>query len=215
MRYFSVAGIVLLGLTASVFGRTNIDLGGKEPQGPKALALEYCVAAHRIGKIVLAVSNNGAFGTGQVLGGGTDCFTGQALLSCEYPKNSRTTYLFGGAFWIGAVVGRDTLVSGGADGWSRAGKELLPYEEGLAVIEKRSIIDPTDPAYEGAISEEDFIFEYADTSSTTGSVDYFGRPHQPLFISVREASYAWSYAYAEDFVLFDYQVQNIGQRTLE
>ena len=28
------------------------------------------------------------------------------------------TFLYAAAFWIGAVVGRDTLVSEGANGWS-------------------------------------------------------------------------------------------------
>ena len=34
--------------------------------------------------------------------------------------------MFGAAFWIGAVVGRDTLVSEGADGWDRNGNEFNP-----------------------------------------------------------------------------------------
>ncbi|MEA3297099.1 MAG: hypothetical protein U9R56_04475, partial [candidate division Zixibacteria bacterium] len=40
------------------------------------------------------------------------------------------------------------------------------------------------------------------------------RPHMPLNIKVSQRSMAWSYSYAEDFILFDYQVENIGTRQL-
>ncbi|MEW5993977.1 MAG: hypothetical protein AB1744_06235, partial [Candidatus Zixiibacteriota bacterium] len=195
-------------------GRAKLDTDPKDYRGGKALAeKEHCLAAHRVGKIALAVNNNGTIGTG-FAAGATDCFTGGYVPSCEYPKNSSTSYLFAGAFWIGAVVGRDTLVSVGADGWQHT-REMFPYELDLGIIEKRSIIDPDDPAFENAISEEDYVFNYADTTVQGVDGDYFGRLHQPLNIEVLESSYAWSYSYAEDFVLFDYQIRNIGQRTLE
>jgi len=47
------------------------------------------------------------------------------VLSCEYPVNSRIEYLFNGALWVGAIVGRDTLVSVAAEGWFGI-KELFP-----------------------------------------------------------------------------------------
>jgi hypothetical protein len=204
-----------LTFTVLVFGRAKLDDGSKEFGGSMATAgSRHCAAAHRVGKMVLAVNNNGTFGTGFAVMG-NDCFTGQYVPSCEYPKGSNTCYLFAGSFWIGAVVGRDTLVSVGADGWQHT-REMFPDEERFAVIKKRSIIDPSKPEFEDAISEEDYIFTYTDTFTSGVDVDYFGgRPHQPLNIEVTERSFAWSYSYAEDFVLFDYQIKNIGYRTLE
>lgn len=172
------------------------------------------VAAHRIGRLELAVANNGTFGHEYHPGPSVDAFTGQQInASCQYPKNSNVHYLFGGAFWIGAVVGRDTLVSVGADGWQWT-YEMYPDESPFGEMEYRSIKDPTSPRYEGAISEEDYISVYYDTLTTGVPADFFGRPHRPLNIEVRQASYAWSYAYAEDFVLFDYQIKNIGSEEL-
>jgi hypothetical protein len=200
-------------VSTTITGRTALDVDTKG-DGSKALAdRELCIAGHRIGKIVLAVNNNGTFGTG-FGAGGPDCFTGEFVPSCEYPKRSNASYLFAGAFWVGAVVGRDTLVSFGADGWSGA-QEMFPEEIGLATVEKRSIVDPSSDLFEGAVSEEDYIFTYSDSSTRGVPLDYFQRPHRPLFIDVLQKSYAWSYSYAEDFVLFDYQIRNIGARTLE
>jgi hypothetical protein len=123
-------------------------------------------------------------------------------------------YLFGGAFWIGAVVGRDTLVSVGADGWQQL-YEMYPDEPPFGQMQYRSIKDPDKPEYEGAVSEEDYIAVYTDTFTDGIPNDYEGTPHTPLNIEVTQASYAWSYAYAEDIVLFDYQIMNIGTEKLQ
>ncbi|RKX26006.1 MAG: hypothetical protein DRP47_08865, partial [Candidatus Zixiibacteriota bacterium] len=117
----------------------------------------YCLAAHRVGKIELAVANNGTIGNQYYQGEQTDWFTGQPIMqSCQYPKGSNVAYMFGGAFWIGAVVGRDTLVSVGADGWQWV-YEMYPDEAPFGEMIYRSIRDPSKPEYQDAVSEEDFI----------------------------------------------------------
>jgi heme/copper-type cytochrome/quinol oxidase subunit 2 len=207
--------LLFLAFTVPVFGRAKLDDGSKGFGGSMATGgPAHCLAGHRVGKMVLSVNNNGTFGDGFAVMG-SDYFTGQWVPSCEYPKGSNSYYLFAASFWIGAVVGRDTLVSVGADGWQHT-REMFPDDAAFAVIEKRSIIDPSKSEFENAISEEDYIFTYADTLTEGVAGDYFGgRPHQPLNIQVTERSFAWSYSYAEDFVLFDYQIKNIGYRTLE
>ncbi len=203
--------VVTLASTAmgrSEFAGTNDRRGGSMAlQSPE---VPLCAAAHRVGQIVLAVNNNGTFGTGFSLGASGDCFTGGQVNSCEYPKGSSTQYLFAGCFWIGAVIGRDTVVSVGADGWSSV-REIFPFRQPMI---KRSIIDPESPDFEFAVSEEDYICTYTDTY-TVGVPASFGQPHIPINIAVKEQSYAWSYAYAEDFVLFDYQVTSMNTRTIE
>ncbi len=171
-------------------------------------------AAHRVNKLTLCVNNSGTFGTGFSTYTGVDVFTGQEVPSCEYPKGSNNDYLFAGAFWIGAVVGRDTLVSLGADGWEPVSGEFYPDEDPFGKMIRRSIIDPSKEEYVGAISEEDFVSVYFDTNTVGVDPDPTGVPHRPLHIQVTENSYAWSYGYAEDFILFDYQISNIGTQTL-
>ncbi|MBN1213194.1 MAG: hypothetical protein JXA92_11525, partial [candidate division Zixibacteria bacterium] len=126
-------------------------------------------------------------------------------------------YLFAGSFWIGAVVGDDTLVSVGADGWQHC-NEMHPDESPQGNIIYRSILNPGQPEYENAVSEQDYIAVYTDTF-TSGAPnlceDYLDdRLHIPLNIEVTQSSYAWSYLFAEDFVIFDYKIKNIGEQTL-
>ena len=78
----------------------------------------------------------------------------------------------------------------------------------------RSLSNPNDI---DAVSEQDFISVYVDTVTDPSCVvddDFDNRPHKPLNIRVTQRSYAWSYAYAQDFVLFDYSIENIGRKVL-
>jgi len=177
----------------------------------------WCIVAHRIGKLHLAVNNNGTLGTGWPAGGGArDCITGAPVNSLEYPINSQVEYLFAAAFWIGAIVGRDTLVSTGADGWSTNGNEFRPDISPFGDLIYRTIRMPENPdLFEGAVSEEDYIATYADTFPYVDEGAWMGIQHRPLNIKVTQRSYAWSYSYAEDFVLFDYEIKNIGNTALE
>jgi hypothetical protein len=165
---------------------------------------------HDISRMSLTVTNAGTFGTSSL---GTTIIDGEIALSCEYPVNSSIEYLFTGALWIGAIVGRDTLVSVAAEGWFGV-SELFPDAGAAGGIYERTNLK-TDPDYdEEAVSEQDFICAFTDTFtdvSLTGEDPIDNRPHIPLNVAVQQASYAWSYEYTEDFVLFDYKITNIGR----
>ncbi len=86
---------------------------------------------------------------------------------------------------------------------------------------RRSTIDPTSDIYDGAVSEEDYICKYRDTCSGAGTGcfgvstdEVSGSAHRPLYLEVSQSTYAWSYSYAQDFVLFDFGVKNIGEDRL-
>lgn len=168
----------------------------------------YGVAAHWTGNLILSVTNEGCFGSGFSSTGSIDFFTGDPVPSCEYPADSDAEYLYVGALWIGAVVGRDTLVSEGADGW-RYGRELAPDEAPAGYPERRM---PPDP---GAVSDYDLIGGCTDTLVFGVDPDWTGRPHLPLNIEVTQTSYSWSVARADDIVLMDYQIKNIGSHSLQ
>jgi len=208
--------LILMGLAHAE--ARNLD--GIRPVGPppSGAAPAYCNTYHNVGRMALGVSNDGTFATSLSVGGSTrDCFTNDALPTCEYPINSRTTYCFGGALWIGAVLGRDTLVSTAADGWTAGGNEFHPDEPPFGNMIYRSTIDPAKPEFEGAVSEQDYIARYADTCRNCNGVlpdPADARAHRPLNIEVTQRTYAWSYSYAQDFVLFDYAIKNIGATRL-
>ncbi|MEW5995733.1 MAG: hypothetical protein AB1744_15245, partial [Candidatus Zixiibacteriota bacterium] len=206
--------------TVSALGaEMNPKLGAQEKFHRRQTAagdrpvVEY--TAHSRGNIQLAIANNGTFGTlGSTI---PDPFTGEAIPSCTYPKGSDLVYLWVAAIWIGAVVGRDTLVSVGNEDWYRT-TEFWPDVKPFGDFVYRSI-DINSPFYDTlAYSEQDIICEYADTFTAVGLTGWDptdNRPHQPLGIKVAQCSMAWSYAYADDFILFDYQVQNLGRRELQ
>jgi len=172
--------------------------------------VEYAV--HDVGKIGLTVANMGHFGKGFLDNVGVSL--GPDVPSCKYPYPGNVNYMFSGCFWIGAIVGRDTLVSVGADGWHYT-MEMWPAPYPESKIIRRSLSNPEDL---DAVSEQDFISTYVDTVTDPSCViddDFDNRPHKPLNIRVVQRSYAWSYSYAEDFVLFDYSIENIGRKKLE
>ncbi len=175
-------------------------------------------AAHNRGNIQLAIANNGTFGTfGQSI---PDPFSGEVIPSCEYPRNTDNVYLWVGAFWIGAVVGHDTLVSCGSEDFYET-SEFWPEEPSLGGEFGYSSIDKDSKLYDPdrrAYSEEDIVCEYYDTTtsvSKSGQDPVDRRPHIPLGIKVTQRSMAWSYDYADDFILFDYNVQNISRERLK
>ena len=140
---------VIVSGTAS--GRALMDThGGKWTyEGQSASS----APAYRVGRMELAINNNGTFGDGFAQGTTIDCITGQTVKSCEFPKGSNIRYLFAGAFWIGAVVGRDTLVSVGADGWQIT-REFAPDISPFGDIVYRSIRYPDqEKLYKNAVSD--------------------------------------------------------------
>ncbi|MDF1546159.1 MAG: hypothetical protein P1R58_13790, partial [bacterium] len=200
--------VVLTFMTGQSFARSAVNPSDYKGTTLHSKATADCVAVHRVGELRLAVTNVGAFGNG--FQGGADCLTGGGTTSCEFPKFSGVDYLFAAAFWVGAIQGRDTLVSTGEDGWAFH-REMHPDAPPLGDLQHRSLIDPTSPEFEGAISEDDILAVYTDTLTDGVPLDeQDNTPHRPLYIKIEESSYAWSYDYAKDFVLFDYQITNFG-----
>ena len=197
------------------FGRAEFDRGEfKRPVAKIAQETPYVtLAVHSVGQIGLTVINKGQFGNGYFTSETRDPVTGVIAPSCQYPYPGPSEYLFTGTFWIGAVIGRDTLVSVGADGWHPP-EEMWPDPYPDGDIERHSITNAADLE---AVSEQDFICRYTDTITNPAYVvqDVFdGRPHIPLGIEITQRSYAWGYSYADDFILFDYSIKNISRRLL-
>ena len=214
-KYLHGASVLVWAVTFLPLNASGRSFEVADSTGPTASSAgpAYCIAEHNIGRIVMAVTNDGSFGTGWALAGNYDCFTRHSVKSCEYPKGSFTTYLWGADLWVGAIRGRDTLVSTAGEG----GHEFHPDESPMGDMRFRSSIDPAKPEYVGAVSEQDYIAVYYDTCLSCRGIagDFLdGRRHRPLSIQVTQRSYAWSYKYAEDFVIMDFGIKNIGNERL-
>jgi len=177
----------------------------------------YCLTNHNIGRIVLGVSNWARIGRLDEVPF-IDYFTGLRVYNLQMPKGSVTNYLWKGGLWVGAVVGRDTLVSCATDVNNRY-REINPDQAPFGNMIRRSIIHPEWPGFADAVSEQDFVSMATDTNIYGNKYPSFdaldGRAHKPLPISVTQKSYAWSYDYASDFVLFDWGIRNIGTKAMK
>ncbi|MCI0329749.1 MAG: hypothetical protein L0196_02185 [candidate division Zixibacteria bacterium] len=179
---------------------------------------DNCV--HKVGRLWFTVTNYGFFGNQGSPLGLLDCLTGERSSSAEFPGGSRVEYLFQGALWIGAVVGGDTLLSLGTDGWlfdSDRG-ELHADCEGVGDIIKRSK-NPASPYYDpNAVSDMDFTAVMYDTLTDPAFVHTpdpnDGRPFKPLGLKIVQKSYSWSAGWGQDWVMLDYSIVNIGRRPL-
>jgi hypothetical protein len=214
----TIALILFSAISAAGDDYYNPKTGGGRPL-PKAVVDEmpnFGIEVHKINQMQLAVSNGGNFGIG-FAGNMIDPETGMPAPSCEYPAESDVTYLYFGALWAGAVVGRDTLVSIGIADWYDV-REFWPLPGEQGAIKRLSNMKHSIDYSPDAVSEQDFISAYTDTfteSGLTGEDPFDNRPHIPLGLELTQRSYAWSYEYAEDFIIFDFTIRNINRFPLK
>ncbi len=186
---------------------------------------------HRVGNMWMNITNWGFFGNYSVWGGqGMDDpeFPGTWAPQCEYPAGSDVQYLFQGALWVGAKVQQEGFefprVSTGTDGWARPRvNEFYPPEDEPGKIVEQT----TRPASwnrlgdyitnPNAVSEQDFVINYSDTLTDGFYVedDPVDGPHFPLGVKITQKSYAWSYNYAQNFIIIDWEIENIAGNYLK
>lgn len=114
----------------------------------------------------------------------------------EFPKKSYKLYLYGGGLVIGAIQGQDTILSQG----------FSPAAAPNGKILVRSSIDPNLPWYDSTAAHHDCTAVYYDTCTDCN--------YHPLNVEITERSRSWAYEYAQDLVLFDYSMKNIGTQRL-
>ena len=186
---------------------------------------------HRVGNLWMNFTNWGYFGNYSVWGGlGMDDpeYPGSWAPQCEYPANSRVQYLFQGGLWLGAMVQQEGYefprVSTGTDGWARPRVEEFYPPEGDPgrIIEKSTRPNNWNRLSEyvtspDAISEQDFNIVYTDTLTDRFYVedDPIDGPHFPLGLKIEQVSYAWSYNYAQNFIIIDWEIENIAGNYLK
>lgn len=180
-----------------------------------ARAQQVC---HDVSNLWLLVSNFGVFGNPSETYGGseyTEVCGHPSYISCQFPAHSGFDYLFQGALWIAGISGDDTLVSVGHDGWAWE-KELWPgsnAEDTVRVYTNNPTSKNYDPVL--GVADQSFVAVYTDTLLTSDDPDVSPNHRKPLNIRIEQTSHALSYSYAEDFVIFDYEIANLGLKTLK
>lgn len=224
--------IIALALTLPAFADRG-PFDPARPRGPVRPTYANPNAMNRVhdaGKIRMNFTNYGYFGNDGPQQDGRlfdPCPPGDWAPQCEFPKGTGQQYLFQAGLWIGALIveeGYETKrVSVGTDGWVNPSiNEFWPGEgESNGILERSTRPGLTNCLGEfvtspQAISDQDFIAVYADTLRDEAFVveDDVDGPHRPLGIKVTQKSYSFSQAFAEDFILIDYEIENIAQNYL-
>ena len=232
---FLLSALLLIGLCTAVVFAKNAPYGGGDVRGPlRRLDVANPQDENRVhnaGKMWMNITNYGYFGNdgpAQTSALDDPCPPNNWAPQCEYPGGSDQQYLFQGALWIGALIEEEgfftTRVSVGTDGWQNPSiNEFHAPEAPDGGIEERS----NRPGYTNcfgenvyspfAVSDQDFVCTMADTLKDDLFVrdDPTDGPHRPLGIKITQKSYSFSQAFAEDFIMIDYEIENIASNFLK
>ena len=172
-------------------------------------------AAHSQGNIQLTVQRGG---WGYLAGRSSewipyvDPITNDTVYGCEYPRDSRHWFMEGDLF-VGAIAGSDTLVT---NTWEWRDGPWDPASTWTISSSDRSL-----PYYSSAArSELDLECRLTDTTRWYENIMWIDTIweygwHEPLGLVVTQRSMAWSGAYVDDFVLFEFEMRNMGHANLK
>ncbi|MEE9443280.1 MAG: hypothetical protein V3V99_11515 [candidate division Zixibacteria bacterium] len=145
---------------------------------------------HNAGLVNLPFGSDGIFGYSLNI---FDPETGEDSKPCEYPKSSGLYHIFSGVLWVGGLVGEDTLVSMGTDGWAIGAHEFGPD-------------NPVGGAYRsGNFADDEFVTTFSDAILDS---------ENPLNIEVVRTSYSWADTLYDDFIILKYEIRNIGSQEI-
>ncbi len=162
-----------------------------------------------IGNVGMTVTNFSNFGNG---------FSNPDQPSCEYPLGSGIEHIYRGGLWVGAKLpdGIYRVTTGALDAGSvDQGEEGFEFAADLrdSIAEYSSIT--TSRYYSpSAISEQDFVATYTDTHTVVPGTSIQIPNHVPLGIEVHQETYAWSYPFADAFVILNFTIKNIRKDDL-
>ncbi|MCL6493200.1 MAG: hypothetical protein K6T54_00325 [Ignavibacterium sp.] len=170
-----------------------------------------------VGNIGLTITNFGTYGHGFTLW--------PRQPSCEYPIGSGIEHLFDGGLWIGAFTSNDSLGTGrqgpfvttaavdAASVSARGGGFEFTNKPGDRVVERSALLDSK--VYSPlAISHQDFVMEYSDTSTTLAGGEIIP-DHNPIGVVIHHESYSWNLSFANNFVIMNYWIKNVSGKYLD
>ena len=218
-----LAALMWAAMATGAQARLEKDLPSSKDRAPALGKMAVTIPntqnrSHRVGSVWMTITNWGTFGSrfgSSQLVERDGPFAGQLAPSFEFPGGSGANYLYQGALWFGAIIGKDTLVSTGTDGWSGI-NELFPDAGVEGNIIERSNRQSSEHFSYDAVSEQDYIAVYTDTltDQTFVAADPISGQHRPVGLQITQRSYSWSYDYARDFVLIDFILTNISDQPI-
>lgn len=170
-----------------------------------------------VGNLRLAISNFGTIGTG---------WAGwPSSPSAEYPRSSGIEHIFIGGVWLGGVK---EFNGNSVAAVSTGAVDISAVRDGAAGFELTTELrdrmrerssDIESPFYSpSAISQQDFLADFVDTNKiipNASRAQVIPDHEYPLGLSVHLESYAWSYPFADNFVILRYRVRNVSATSVD
>jgi len=165
-------------------------------------AANNCITTNDVNKVLLRAYSGAGISGWPLINDDAysiDCFSGLTITypHSDYPKGSDISYFNDASFWAAGIVDRDTIASVGVGTQDQGFRQNDPPLY-------RSIRDPNSPGYAKAVSEQDIVSTAEDTAR-----------EECLQLQITKTTYAWSYKYAEDFILCNVEVRNIGRLPIQ
>ncbi len=234
MKRIVLLTVLVTGFVVAAWGRHAPPPEQRGPVDPNArqisvINIDTDNRVHRAGAMWMNITNWGYFGNSSVTNAEQmedPEYPGTWAPQCEFPGGSEDQYLYQGSLWIGAMIQEEGFqyprVSTGSEGWVFPRiHEFYAGEEPDPIIERTSRPNAYNRlgdfiSSDSAVSEQDFIAVYTDTLTDPNYVntDPMDGGHFPLGIKITQKSYAWSYAYARDFIIIDWEIENIADNYL-
>ncbi len=143
--------------------------------------VEYDTFVQRIGMLWNRITNHGEFGD--------DSYAADVQPSCEWPGGSGNSYLYAGTLWLSAGYGT---------GASRSYSVLNERDGEYAPLNDITVYNP------GTRAEQETYTRYWDVKGTQAA------DPDPLGLVIKERTYAWSNPLADDFIIVEYTIKNVG-----
>ena len=220
LRFLTVS-IIILGLTQSGITRdleSSLRIGpgdgrdiftgpngdGQNPPAPTDFPLTW--GLHQTSALNASFTAFGTLGMGM---SDHSAVPGWPQASFESPAGSGVEYHWAGAIWVGGIVGNDTLVSVGMDGWQNV-RELNPPEYGGGVM-RGSVVEIPSHANQA------FRTEFSDTVQVglMPPNDWTGRPYKALPVNLVLKSYSFRGDLENRIIVYDLIITNIGTQQIE
>ncbi len=234
MIKFSIAICLILftlrGVDARIGIRPEFDNKNSPSRSISVDQLQLENRVHNVGNLWLNITNYGYIGNLDPWAAGfqRDPCTNEWAPQLEFPGGSGMQYLYQSGLWIGAIIQEEGFeyprVSIGAE----TGNYFTEMYPGLTpdngIIERTTRPESYNclgdfTSHEDAVSEQEFIATYTDTSRYDALGRFISHPndgaHIPLGVKITQSSYAWSYNFARDFIIIDYEIENIADNYLK
>ena len=166
-----------------------------------------------VGNIAITMTNYGVFGNGFRLW--------PQQPSMQFPRGSGIEHCFVGGLWVGAVTqsGVQRVTTGAVDVPSlRSVSKGFEFTTGVdsRIIERSTLPDSRFYSPDNAVSHQDFVVDFTDVNTTNPNENNEPIPeHVPLGLNIHQETYAFNFAFADNFVIFNYWIKNVSGGSLD